>query len=66
LPAAVRGFRAGDVEFHLGVEDDFRSAGDRHRKLSCPAPGMAGMSTDSPELLAAKRLLDAAKAAVER
>jgi hypothetical protein len=37
--------------------------GDPHQQLPCAAPNRPGMSTDSPELLAAKRLLDAAKAA---
>ncbi len=58
---------AASVLSHAGLGRQRRlltHRGDRHQQLLlCLALGMAGMSTDSPELLAAKRLLDAAKAA---
>lgn len=54
------------MESHAGLGRHLRlltHQGDPHQQLPCPAAGMDGMSIDSPELLAAKRLLDAAKVA---
>jgi hypothetical protein len=58
---------AASVASHASLDRQLQlptHRGDPHQQLPLrPALGMVSMSTDGPELLAAKRLLDGAKAA---